>query len=353
MSEKRAAFYYRENYYLLPQEYSSIDELKSEIAVPSHIKLQSLCEDNHVRTNIEKGICIAPYFYSEYGFPIDDVLIEDLSDIYPVEVELFTQAEYNEHIRKVILEYCPGCQRYKPISNRVQSLNGHFGEISLNSVCFFRQSSKPAPRVFRRNMFGLGGLWRHFDPSREDAENVIDLIKSMIYLKFDSAKKDEQDSRKMTVIFKPDFFTRVLADTLRYYIEKALPFTEFRLQFAQQAPVSKEEFEKQISETNRDNMRKNCKRYGVSLAELNFDPALEEKVTRSLKPLLDHFYTMRLLKEPGVMYLLLLDECQFLKELHFRAPLLEPAKAEITIYNQYNESRYRVSFDMEKHIGID
>ena len=153
--------------------------------------------------------------------------------------------------------------------------------------------------------------------------------------------------------FKPDFFTRVLADTLRCYIEKALPFTEFRLQFAQQAPVSKEEFEKQISETNRDNMRKNCKRYGVSLAELNFDPALEEKVTRSLKPLLDHFYIMRLLKEPGVMYLLLLDECQFLKELHFRAPLLEPAKAEITVYNQYNESRYRVSFDMEKHIGID
>lgn len=352
MSEKRTAFYYREHYYLLPHEYSSLEELKSEITVPSHIRLQSLCEDNHVRTNIEKGICIAPYFYSEYGYPAEDVLIEDLSDIFPVEVELFTQAEYNEHIRKVILGYCPGCYRYKPISNRVQSLNGHFGEISLNSVCFFRQNSKPAPRVFRMNLFGLGGFWKHFDPCGEDANRILDSIKSMIYLQFDSAQKDAQDPRNMTVVFKPDFFINVLAETLRNYIEKALPFTDFRMRFVPQAPVSKDEFEKQISEANRDILRKNCKRYGVSLAKLSFDPAFEEKVVQSLKPLQDHFYTVQLLNEPEVMNLLLLDECRFLKELHFRAPLFEPAKAEVTIYNQYNECRYSVSFGMEKHIGI-
>ena len=164
MSEKRKAFYYRERYYLLPQGYSSIKELRSEMEnMPARIRLQALSEDNHIHSNIEKGVSIAPYFYSEYGFAEEDVLIEDVSDIYPVEVELFTQAEYNECLRKVILEYCPGCLRYKPISDRVQSLNGHFEEISLNAVCFFRQNSKPSPRVFRRNLFGLGGLWNHFD----------------------------------------------------------------------------------------------------------------------------------------------------------------------------------------------
>ena len=350
MSEKKAAFYYRDQYYLLPQEYSSVEELKSKITVPLHIKLQSLCEDNQISGNIEKGICIAPYFYSEYGCPTINVLIEDLSDIYPVEVELFTQAEYNERIRKVILEYCPGCQRYKPLSNRVQSLNGHFEEISLNSVCFFRQNSKPSPRVLRENLFWLGGRWYHFDPSKRDVEDIMDDIKSTIYLKFDSGKKDAHDSHKMTAFFKPEFFTGVIADTLESYIEKALYFTKFRMQFNQQSPVSKEEFEKQVADTNRDIMRKNCKRYGVSLAKLVFDPALEDKVARSLKPLFDHFYSVQLLKEPGAMYLLLLDECLFLKEMHFRTPLLESANAEITVYNQYNVSRYRISFDMEKQI---
>ncbi len=350
MSEKRAALYYRDTYYLLPEEYSSVEQMKNKIIVPSHIELQSLCENNNIAGNIKKGICIAPYFYSEYGCPTINVLIDDLSDIYPVEVELFTQAEYNERIRKVILEYCPGCQRYKPLSNRVQSLNGHFEAISLNSVCFFRQNSKPSPRVFRDNLFGLGGIWYHFDPSKRDVEDVMDDIKSMIYLKFDSGEKGAHDSHKMTAFFKPEFFTGVLADTLESYIEKALYFTKFRMQFSQQEPVSKEEFEKQIDKTNRDSMRKNCKRYGVSLAKLDFEPALEDKVARSLKPLFDHFYSVQLLKEPGAMYLLLLDECQFLKEMHFRTPLLESANAEITVYNQYNVSRYRISFDMGKQI---
>ena len=78
-------------------------------------------------------------------------MIDDPSDAFPVEVELFTQKEYNGRLREVILNFCPGCMRYKPISNRVQSLNGHFEEIALNSVCFYRYESRPSPRVFRNN----------------------------------------------------------------------------------------------------------------------------------------------------------------------------------------------------------
>lgn len=351
MSEKRNAFYYRERYYLLPQSFTSIKELRSEIIdLPARIRLQVLSEDNHIRSNIEKGVSIAPYFYSEYGFAEEEVLIEDLSDVYPVEVELFKQAEYNERLRKVILEHCPGCLRYKPISNRVQSLNRHFEEISLNAVCFFRQDSKPSPRVFRSNLFALSGLWKHFDPGIQDAERVTELIKSMIHLKFDAARKDDQDPRKMTVAFKSNFFVKILADTLKCYIENALPFTEFIIQFDQQTPISKEEFEKQISKANRDSLQINCKRYGVSLAKLSFDPLCKEKVARSLKQLLDHYYFVELLTDSEAVYLLLLDECQFMKELRFRAPVFEAAKAEIIVYNQYNETKYHISFDMYKHI---
>lgn len=188
----------------------------------------------------------------------------------------------------------------------------------------------------------------HFDPCGRNAEDVVNLIKSVTYMKYDAAKKDK-DPRRMAVSFKPDFYMQILTDTLESYIENALHFTEFRLQFDHQPPITKDAFEKQINEAGRDLMRKNCKRYGVSLAKLCFDPSFEEKVIRSLEPLMDHFFAVYLLNEPGELYLLLLDECQFLKELHFRAPLLEAAEAKIAVYNQYEEKRYRISFNMEKH----
>lgn len=170
----------------------------------------------------------------------------------------------------------------------------------------------------------------------------------MLSLKFDAARKDERDPSIMTVSFKPDLFTGVLAATLKRYIENTLTFTQFRIRFDRQPPVTRDEFEKQVNAANRDVIRKNCKKYGVSLAKLTFDPLFGEKVVRSLRPLSDHYYAAELLKERDAVYLLLLDECEFLKELHFRSPFLEAAGAEIAIYGQYGKTRYRISFDMEK-----
>ena len=197
MSEKRQAFYYRGQYFLLPSEFASLEELKDSFAdKPMRLKLQLLTEDNKVHSMIRKGVCIAPYFYSEYGFIEANAELESAAELYPVNVELLTQKEYNERLRQVILDNCPGCQRYKPISNRVQSLNSHFNEIALNGVCLYRSNSKPFPRVFKNSLFSLGGLWYHFDPCVQDTKLVVDLIKSQTYLTFASAeKKDDQIGR--------------------------------------------------------------------------------------------------------------------------------------------------------------
>ena len=46
--------------------------------------------------------------------------------------------------------------------------------------------------------------------------------------------------------------------------------------------------------------------------------------------------------------LLLMDPCDFLKALHFRAPLLHTYGARCWVYDQYEPRCYEISFDMEQ-----
>ena len=349
MGEKRLAFFYRDFYYLVPDKYSSFEEFLRSVDINKPIELRLLTENNNVpKAGVDKGICIAPYFYSEYGYADAKITICDVSDVFPVEVELFSQKDYNEKLREVILNYCPGCLKYKPISNRNNSLNGHFEEISLNSVCFYRQNEKPAPRVFRNNIFGLGGIWRHFDPDGSPPDDVIESIKSAAYIKYDSAYLDKSDPSLLHISFKPDFFVQVLSDSLSYYIAEALNFTEFRITFESQIEINDKEIKRQLSAANREAFQKNCKKYGAALAELTFVPEFNEKIIRSLDSLCRSFYSSVLWKDDGRCFLIILDECSFMKELHFRAPLFEAALSHIKIFDQYGEKQYRVSFDMKE-----
>ena len=351
MSKKSEAVFIKDNYYLLPDGITSVNDFKKSIRnVPTNLTLRALTENNHINSwNIEKGVCIAPYFYSEYGYEECDVAIDHIEHLYPVDIELFTQKEYNQRLREAILSYCPGCLRYKPISNRVQSLNGHFEEITLNSVCFFRQDSKPAPRVFRDKMMYFGGsMYYHFDPREMTAKDAAEFIKSETYLKFDTAVFDESAPSHLHVSVKPDFFSQNLSAILESYIEKKLDFTDFRLILPLQKSVDADAFNSQISTGNREKFQKNCKKYGVSLAELSFDPAFEMQVLNTLDSLIDHFYAVVLFREIGKLYFMVLDECGFLKGLHFRAPILDRAGTTIKIWNQYEEKSYRISFQMER-----
>ena len=348
LGEKRLGFYYREQYFLLPDEFSSVDEFKNSIdAVSQKVRLKLLTEDNRIPSMIQKGVCIAPYFYSEYGFMEATAEIENASEIYPVDIILFTQKEYNEALRNVILTHCPGCRRYKPITNRVQSLNGHFEEISLNGVCFYRQIAKPAPRIFRDGLFGLGGLWHHFDPYTLPTDSLLEEINDILHIKYESAKKND-DQRIVHISFKSDFFTQIVSEVLKTYIEKTLTFTNLRLQFDSFAPLKKEDFMLQTSKAALKNTQGKCKRYGVTLAVLSFDPTRSSEVNRSIADLFEHYYAVRLFDENGSIYLMLLDENNFLKQLHFRSPLLQSANTAIDIYNQYEVCRYSVSFEMKR-----
>ena len=91
------ALYYREQYYLLPEPYATVEEFLTALGpFPAEVTLRSLKEDHEIRGMVQKGVCIAPYFYRDYGFPQEVVRIEHPEKVYPAEVELLTQAEYNQ-----------------------------------------------------------------------------------------------------------------------------------------------------------------------------------------------------------------------------------------------------------------
>ena len=340
------AFYYREAYYLLPDTFGSVDELKAHLKeFPSAITVRKLTEDHRIRSIIQKGICIAPYFYNEYGIPKTTLVIEDTEDIYSVEVTLLSQAEYNERLREVVLSFCPGCCRYKPLTNRVQSLNGHFEEISLNSVCFYRQERKPSPRVFRDMLHGFGGLAYHIDPAAENAEQALDFIKRVMYLKYRHGEK-MPDKPVLKVECAPDFFSEQLTASLSDYIEKHLDFTEFRLSCEPVNSVTKERIETLLMPEKTVYFQKECRKYGVSVARMGFDAGATEKVKRSIEPLLYNDYARLVYEEDGALYFLLLDQCSFIKKLHFRSPFLQSCHSKIEIHDQYGKQSYTISFDM-------
>lgn len=104
----------------------------------------------------------------------------------------------------------------------------------------------------------------------------------------------------------------------------------------------------QTSKAASKNTQGKCKKYGVTLAVLSFDPTRSSEVNRSIADLFEHYYAVRLFDENGSIYLMLLDENNFLKQLHFRSPLLQSANTAIDIYNQYEVCRYSVSFEMKR-----
>ena len=199
-------------------------------------------------------------------------------------------------------------------------------------------------------MQGLGGIWYHFDPAEAQPGDIVEFIKSMTYIKHTSAYYAENESSRLCVSFKPDFFVQVLSDVFSDYIERALDFTRFRISFDRPILIDEQEFKRQTDASNREAFQKNCKKYGIALAELSYQPASEEKIFRSLEPLCHSFHISILLKENGRLLLLLLDESGFLKQLHFRAPLFEAAGAQINIYDQYDQKCFRISFEMEQKL---
>lgn len=137
MEKNLNAIFYDFKYYLLPED-TCIDDLADGVV----IRAKRLREEG----------CLAPDFVRE-NVGEETLEIADKNLVFPVEVNIYTQKEYDEILVAQIKRVCHGCSRYADDGNFGQ-LDGHHREISLDGVCYEREDSdSPLTYAARVNWF--------------------------------------------------------------------------------------------------------------------------------------------------------------------------------------------------------
>lgn len=344
-------FYYRGNYYLLPPGYESYDEFRNMLrnsSRPVAVEAVWLQEDHQVQNgSVTKGISIAPYFLSGYHDEPQSVTIEEPSEVYPAPVEVCDQMEYNARLREKILEHCPGCLKYKPLSNQVQSLNSHFDEMSLDGVCMLRQETKPSPRSFHHNLYSFGGFYMRFNYFDRSATEMAENLKESLYTRYSSAELQDQEQRKLLTLGcgKKELLLPIVTGGVssylmhitkgKYLIRLAEPITDIRAMV-----------ENVLSPENGETFAKECKKYGVSIGVLEYNREGKEQVFRALEDMLRHFKMFLLYEEEGKASFLLSDTSCVLAMLRYHTPILRSLGAKIRVYSQYGNREYGIDYSM-------
>lgn len=347
----RNAIYCKGTYLLLPEEFPDYDSFMNDLRgreKPAQYDMVVLREDYHEKNlSVTKGVCMAPYFLSGYHDMPSSIAISDAEDIYPVKVELLSQTEYNTRLRDVINRVCPGCLRFKPLSNRVQSLNGHFEEISLDGTCVFRQESKPAPRSFHQHLFSFGGFFRHFHFDNKSADEIQEEIKRWFYVRYADAILETYGHEKALTLRckKNELLTPILTECISRYMEEISEGT-YHIRHAVPFQCTREVLDALLAQADSEAFRKECKKTGIALAVLEYDPSAAKSVRHSLEPLIDHFWMFPMAQADGMDYFLIADTSIVLKELRYRSPLLKTHHAVIHLFDQYKPTCYAISFDM-------
>lgn len=151
------AFYYDENYYLVPKEYANFNQFKASLVPNSTIALQCLKQNN----------CLAPYFVEE---EIENVIlmIKDPTRIFKVEITILTREKYDEKLRKLVKKTCVGCKRY---GNDFNDLTGHHQELTLDNVCKLKELSNETHYSFK---LAVQQFWDLFIKYEDDIISLIE-----------------------------------------------------------------------------------------------------------------------------------------------------------------------------------
>ncbi len=162
MKKNIKAVFYKYKYYIFPEEFSDL----TKIGDGTVISAKRLKEER----------CMAPDFIYE-SILEESVEIEDARLLFPVEVNLYSGKEYDELLSKQIDKVCHGCSRF--IDNDDESLDGHHREISLDGICYERETDGDAPTYAIRTYWFLCAVAEHVDEIKKciDAGNLKKLDK--------------------------------------------------------------------------------------------------------------------------------------------------------------------------------
>lgn len=341
------ALYYREHYYLLPEKHESFDSFIEELKnsqFPAEIFTYEMHENYELKGPVNKGISFAPYFIDGYNVNTQSIIIENINEVYPADIEVISQDEYNARLRKVIEEYCPGCIFYKPLSKNVRSLNGHFDEISLDKLCFVRQEQKPSPNYFLSFLRALGGYWYyHESPDGTTADSIARSINNWLKLKYDKAEYSSNEDNTLILTHKKDFFIKVLTALINEYTATWITTTKLRIKSSDESEITENDILDIISSKNAEKLRKSCKKYGISIGILEFDKEAKEEIETALSDPTRHNLFYPIFKKENKIYYIFTDTPINLKMLHFRHPMLQIKNAKVTIYSQYGVKEYKIT----------
>lgn len=333
------AVFYIDRYFLLPEGYEDFAVFRraaESAEKPFRVEAVVLREDHGIpNRGIETGVCLAPFFLTGYDDPPAVIEIADPSALYPADVTLLSQTEYNSRLRELVLSFCPGCVRYGKLTDRVQSLNGHFEEICLDGYCAYRVESKPQPRNLRDMLFSFGGFWRQFSYAKRTADRMAETLKDYLYLKVDDAFliKDGQTRTLTLVVDHP--FDALIVQMLSDYVKRVLDRSYLIRRLGSEEYPSAVDANRQ----NTDSFRKACKRFGAAFLRLDVPEVQVAAVRESLSELTGHWYLYPISGQDGSLWVLVLDVPSVLKALHFRAPFLSAIGAKAELFSQYGVTR--------------
>ncbi len=333
------AVFYIDRYFLLPEGYPDFAAFKraaEQAEAPFAVSAAALREDHGIESrDVQKGLSLAPYFITGYHDEPTEIRITDPSALYPAEVTLLTQAEYNTRLRELVGSFCPGCIRFGKLTEKEKSLNGHFQELCLDGYCAYRVEEKPQPRELRDRLFSLGGFWRRFSFSRLPAEDIQSELKQMLYLKIDAYFDSEANGKKELTISARSAFDALVAKMASSYIQK-IADRNYTISVLEAEP---EPVLLQSCLLEPDSLRKTCKRFGAAFLALRIPEGQVEAVKESLAELVNHWYLYPVSEEPGLLWYLVTDIPSVLRALHFRAPFLSAIDAQAELSSQYGVSR--------------
>ena len=347
-------FYYLNNYFMLPEGYADAAaflDFARQAEEPLTVRAIILPENSEAGYEpYELGVCIAPYFIADYLHEPEEIVLEYPGEVYPVQVELLTQQEYNNRLRLQVMAHCPGCRAFGELNENDSSLSGHFEEITLDGFCPYRWETRKAPRNFNKELYEFSHSWTRWNYAQYSAEAVMDEIKYFLKLSYAFGSiTDNLIGRTLTLCSKkPNLFQTVLTDILDKHISEHLQ-EGYHIYLVGCAAIDEASVMSLLTPRRIAATRRELKKYGVSIAILEYDPRGENSVMLFLSMMESGSLCRILHAEAGKAVCLLTGEYAVM-QLRCASPMLEPLNTTLTLYGALKTAQYKIRFDMPETV---
>lgn len=343
-------FFYLNAYFLLPEGYAdkaAFLDADRQAKAPLTVHAIILREDSEAAHDpYELGVCIAPYFIADYLQSPEEIVLEHPGEVYPVQVELLSQKEYNDRLREQVLAHCSGCRGFGGVNENDSSLSGHFEEITLNGFCPYRWETRNQPRNFNNELYDFGFAWGRYNYGKYNADDVTDEIKYNLKLSYTSGAIVDDSNGRTLILYskKPGLIQTVLTDILARCISEDWE-EGYHIRLNGRADIDEASVMSLLTPKKIAVTRKEFSQYGVKIAIVEYDPRGESSMTLFLDTLVSDRLGWILHTEPGKAICLLTGEYSVMR-LRCASPMLEPYNTTVTLYDALKTVQYRISYDM-------